>query len=354
MADFYSSPVAGAHRVDKTHGETGMTRSKSLAKLTNGAGALVSVALVVGIGVWGYKLLARDVSGIPVVRAAEGEMRVRPEEPGGQLARHQGLSVNVVAANGIAGKPADRLILAPKPLELAEEDQPIKVAMVAPEPQVAPVTDAQVIAVAAGVPDVAAALRSGAVDELVASLTDGIAPLDAEAEESADAVATVTEEIVQEVETAKAVVAKAVLDAPGVSNSLRPRNRPRQAAQAMVVKASLSAEDAAVTAAVDAVTRQLSAGVTREVPADSVPKGTRLVQLGAFDSPEIAREQWNKLNRRFEVYLGGKDRVVQKATSGGRVFYRLRAMGFEDIADARRFCSALVSEKADCIPVVTR
>jgi hypothetical protein len=32
----------------------------------------------------------------------------------------------------------------------------------------------------------------------------------------------------------------------------------------------------------------------------------------------------------------------------------LRALGFEDLADARRFCSALVAEKAECIPVVTR
>jgi hypothetical protein len=45
---------------------------------------------------------------------------------------------------------------------------------------------------------------------------------------------------------------------------------------------------------------------------------------------------------------------VQKASSGGRVFYRLRAMGFDDLGDARRFCSALVAENADCIPVVTR
>jgi hypothetical protein len=52
--------------------------------------------------------------------------------------------------------------------------------------------------------------------------------------------------------------------------------------------------------------------------------------------------------------LNGKTRIIQKATSGGRVFYRLRAMGFEDIADARRFCSALVAQNADCIPVVTR
>ena len=45
-----------------------------------------------------------------IARAIEGEMRVRPEEPGGELARHQGLSVNAVAAEGSAAKPADRLM----------------------------------------------------------------------------------------------------------------------------------------------------------------------------------------------------------------------------------------------------
>ena len=85
-----------------------------------------------------------------------------------------------------------------------------------------------------------------------------------------------------------------------------------------------------------------------------MPAGTRLAQLGAFDSEEVAREQWDQMNQQFGVYLSDKRRVIQRATSGGRVFYRLRAMGFEDIADARRFCSALVAENADCIPVVTR
>jgi hypothetical protein len=91
-----------------------------------------------------------------------------------------------------------------------------------------------------------------------------------------------------------------------------------------------------------------------ELAADSLPKGTRLVQLGAFDTPQTARAQWDTLNGRFGAYLDGKSRVIQEASSGGRTFYRLRAHGFEDIADARRFCSALVAENADCIPVVTR
>jgi len=78
------------------------------------------------------------------------------------------------------------------------------------------------------------------------------------------------------------------------------------------------------------------------------------VQLGAFDSDEIARSQWDKIQGRFGDFLEGKSRIVQKAESGGRTFYRLRAMGFEDLSDARRFCSALLAENADCIPVVTR
>jgi hypothetical protein len=97
-----------------------------------------------------------------------------------------------------------------------------------------------------------------------------------------------------------------------------------------------------------------SATEVKELSADSLPTGTRLVQLGAFDTPEIARSQWDKLNGRFGAYLQGKSRIVQEASSGGRTFYRLRAHGFQDIADARRFCSALVAENADCIPVVTR
>ena len=69
-------------------------------------GALMSVALIDGLGVWGYQLAVRDVSGVPVVRALEGPMRVAPDDPGGEQAEHQGLAVNNVAAEGVAAGPA--------------------------------------------------------------------------------------------------------------------------------------------------------------------------------------------------------------------------------------------------------
>ncbi|RZW02548.1 MAG: SPOR domain-containing protein, partial [Rhodobacteraceae bacterium] len=84
----------------------------------------------------------------------------------------------------------------------------------------------------------------------------------------------------------------------------------------------------------------------------SIPSGTRLVQLGAFGSEDIARAEWDKATARFGNYMTGKERVVQEAQTGGRTFYRLRAMGFSNLADARRFCSVLVSDGANCIPVV--
>lgn len=334
MADFTASPMAGSY-AHSDQDKAGSGLANQLTTLTNVAGALLSLALIVGIGVWGYKLLMRDVSGIPVVRAAEGEMRIRPEEPGGELARHQGLSVNAVAAEGMTSKPADRLILAPKPIDLTEEDQVMSTAMVADAPQSEPTPTLPEAAPLLDPDEVTAALESGDVGDLVAKLTEGVAPLSELEQAPEEVIAAVTEAVVAEVTAAEKQVA-ALRDAPGVRASMRPQLRP-----------------VALRAAVEAVPAVLPSA-TAEVDPETLPAGTRLAQLGAFDSPEVARAQWDQIATRFDSYLIGKSRVVQKATSGGRVFYRLRALGFEDIADARRFCSALVARNADCIPVVTR
>ncbi|MCX7559557.1 SPOR domain-containing protein [Sulfitobacter sp. F26204] len=337
MADFTSSPMAGEYYDDQHSDYTVKGSSNRLVTLTNIAGAALSLVLIVGIGIWGYKLLVRDVSGIPVVRAASGEMRIKPDDPGGETASHQGLSVNAVAALGTAAAPADRLILAPKPIDLLDEDQVMPAAMVAPVQQEesvqalseAPILDAE---------EVIAALESGNVDDIVAQMTAGVAPLSDVGEDSETVVASVNKAVLAEVTEAERQVAS-VIEAPGVRRSKRPKKRP--ATRAVITPAALS-------------TASAPAAKTAEANAASLPAGTRLAQLGAFDSPEVAREQWDQLTVRFDAYLSDKTRIVQKATSGGRVFYRLRAMGFEDIADARRFCSALVAQNADCIPVVTR
>ena len=46
-------------------------------------GAGVSLMLLVGITIWGYQVVMRDVNGIPVVRAVQDPMRIAPLDPGG-------------------------------------------------------------------------------------------------------------------------------------------------------------------------------------------------------------------------------------------------------------------------------
>ena len=311
--------------------------SNPLRNLTNFTGAVVSLALVAGVAVWGYKLVMRDVSGIPVVRAAESAMRVRPEDPGGQLARNTGLAVNEVAGAGEASGPVDQVVLAPRPAELSEEDQPMKAKMVAPVQQPTPLDvassldnpSATGLTTDSGALDVAATFQNGTVEDLVSQLTAGVPTIEADNTEASLAP-------IEASFTPPAASVVAIVTGPGPAQSRRPQLRP-DTAPAVVVRAS-------APAAIEA----------KEIDPSALASGTRLVQLGAYKSEEIARAEWDKKFARYGEYLEGKDRVVQKAQSGGRTFYRLRVHGFADLSDARRFCSALVAEGADCIPVVTR
>lgn len=313
--------------------DASITTASKLKAMTNLAGALTSLVLIAGVAVWGYKLVIRDVSGIPVVRATVGDMRVRPAEPGGQLAQNTGLAVNEVAAAGEASGPVDRLVLAPKPVDLSDEDQPMITETVAPVQQPKPLNVAA--SLGANQPesavelDVSAALQNGEVDALVRQLVEGADSIDAPDEDIAPVLTSVSVVDVPETEPT-------VIRGPGPKESRRPQLRP--ASPTAVI----------VPAAAAAPTK------VRDIDPASLPEGTRLVQLGAYDSADIARAQWDRMQGRFGDYMSSKDRIVQTAESGGRTFYRLRAHGFTDLSEARRFCSALVAEGADCIPVVVR
>lgn len=288
-----------------------------VGKTASWAGAIVSLGLLIGAGYWGYKLVVRDAHGVPVVRAIEGPMREQPVDPGGLQAAHQGLSVNNVAAEGTAGAPSDRLILAPPPIELNALDAPVADAEIAASLQVSPEEDGS-DADASSAPS---RIKPGAIEGVLSQLAED----NGETGETGTDVAALSTANDAALETAK----------EGLGVSLRPKLRPS-------------------TFTTSSAATEPAASQPLDVAPESLPAGTRLVQLGAFASDEIARAEWDKLQAKFGDYLGDKKRVVQKASSGGRTFYRLRAMGFADLSDARRLCSALKAENADCIPVVTR
>ena len=299
--------------------------SSEMATLANWAGAAISFALMVGLGIWGYQLLVRDVTDVPVVRALEGPMRIAPEDPGGLQAEHQGLSVTRVAVDGTSERPAERVVLAPAPLELAEEDQPLIVIETAePEPEAVatvPLADPDPSPVAQPVlpePEPKSAIELAIAEALSATAS--------ELSSSDEAPATGAQIVPATVE--------------GVAQSPRPPARiaPR-APEAQVINAV--AMSARPTGSLD-------------VDPASIPSGTRLVQLGAFPTDDEARAAWDALEGQFGDFLDGKGRVVQEASAGGTTFYRLRASGFEDLSDARRFCAVLIADSANCIPVIRR
>jgi len=241
-----------------------------------------------------------------------------------------------VTAVGEAAAPEDTLLLAPRTTELADED--LAVQPTAEANEVIPTnTDDAETAVALTNPDAvqeqdASPLNNEEILALADRIAAGSVPLTdlADGEDIAPVVA---------VSGGIEVIDQSI---PGVRSSLHPVVRP------------LGLEVAAAALTGTVATQAVASTSEVAVSTATFPTGTNLVQLGAFPTPDVAAEAWGKLSGEFGDYMTGRDRVIQIAQSSGRTFYRLRAMGFEDLADARRFCAALDAGNAECIPVVVR
>lgn len=324
----------------------GMSRSRA-GGLMNVIGAVTTLALVVGVGVWGYQLAVRDASGVPVLQAMEGPIRVASDDPGGTVARHVGLSVNRIAAEGTVGDVPEEIILAEPPLELAEDDTP-GIGAAAPSQIVDADTKARTLAMA---------------EELANSAPPVVVPIGSAV---ADAVADVALE--EDADPLASAIAAAVADVVGGAgdgqrSSIRPQPRPRglMAASAatpdpfvaaVASSAPLSATPAAAPM-VSALTSVSSLG-SEELATSELRPGMRLAQIGAFEDAESARAEWGRVAARHPTLFEGKARIIQQASSVGRTFYRLRVAGFESEDDSRRFCSAISSGDLRCITVTTR
>jgi hypothetical protein len=288
------------------------TEGPGFALIAQFIGAFLSLALAIGIGVWAYKLIMRDVSGIPVIAASSDPMRIAPEDPGGTSAQNQGLSVNAVAEEGSVTNP-QKVTLAPRPVVLVTDDLASK-ELKQKATEALRVSNIETTSLDMNV----------LADEIVGDSPEpSIADVQIDGNQVENALRmALSGEIEQEAEDERQSAA-----------SLRPRARPSD-----ISPAPNSIELASV----------------QEIAPENIPAGTALVQLGAFDSEAIARTEWMRLSQKFPSFMAERSRVIQRADRGGRIFYRLRADGFADLNDARRFCALLVASNADCIPVTVR
>ncbi len=80
--------------------------------------------------------------------------------------------------------------------------------------------------------------------------------------------------------------------------------------------------------------------------------GSYSVQLSSTTSWKGAEQEWLKLQRSFPKLLGDKTLVVHKAELKQRgTWYRVRTGDFEELATARKFCSALRAKRQDCLVI---
>lgn len=261
-------------------------------------GALTSVVLVGGLGYWVYDLATRDAREIPVVRAMVGPARTAPEDPGGFEAAHQGYAVNNLASDEADLPLAERVVLAPAEIGPTEEDAAPGAAPGAAADPVASMRDAV----------------EGALSELLGG--------------DPDVSRTVPSELGTSPRSAR------------VPASPRPVQRPDRD---IVTRASITPASFVMPVSASPILD----------PAE-IPTGTRLVQLGDFASEAEAEAAWARLTIQFSDFLDSKSRVISPAPSAGQERYRLRAFGFDDLAEARILCAALIAEQADCIPVRKR
>lgn len=263
-------------------------------------GAVLSLMVLGLLVLWAYRLGVRDAHEIPVIQAMEIPARVLPEEPGGEEVAHQGLEVNEILAGNEAQRPGGAN-LAPAALRLDRGDDP------ATETETSQADDP------------VAEDDTDPVAETILSLLTAENDEPAPGRETADTV-------------------------EGDGGLMRPRVRPEtlglDTARARVTAPRQDDRSAALSSA--------------PVDPDNLAPGTRLVQLGAFDTAEQAEAQWNRLLGVHSDLLGSKRHYVQRADSNGRVYFRLRALGFDDGNGPRTLCEALSARAVDCIPVTVR
>ena len=279
-------------------------------------GAVISLMVFLGIVGWGAKMILRDSAGAPVVRALNGPMRISPEDPGGVMASHQGLTVNEVASSQKKLPLEDRLRLAPRPISLQAEDQPITLllaseALLKDASSLAPHLQVTVDS-AAELPT--KSINGKSIRKMLLIHDPASSKLDPE-----------ILKIKEDLSTGSSAVT--LSNGSGPTQSLRPRTRSSVSIVSSVSKSI-------------AVLPQL------------IYQGEPMAQLGAFGSQSFATQAWLNLSQRHGDYLTGKKHIILKAEVGGGTIYRLRVYGFSDLAAVRRLCKALNGRNAECYSVM--
>lgn len=252
---------------------------------------LVALTVVVGGGAWyfyGQRLAGGD-DAAPLIRADESPVKVRPDNPGGMVVPNRDKLV-YDRMQGLENRPAERLLPPPEvPLS----------------PPGAQAVEKMVTAPAAPPPPVPEPAARPTAAEVRAAKPPSPPPpaLEAEAE------------------------------------------NPLAAAKPKPPKATPKAKEKTAPPPAKPETLMARTAGPRKAPA-----AVYMVQLAAVRTPERAREEWARLQKKHKILLGSLQLSLIRADLGTKgVFYRLRAGPLATQSAARKLCGELARRKVGCL-----
>lgn len=274
---------------------------------------------------------------VPLIRAAQGPVKVRPADPGGRTVPNKDLDVykeiDAARLKGLPGKPSEDLLAPGKPRPAAKRGPVPKGPVCHPVPTLLADTGRYRLAalkLASSKPAASKPAAAASVAEPRAKLpTPKSAP---KAVLKAAPKSVQTARAARESDTGKAGAGKAA-----------------------VRKASTGAGTGASTgASTGAGKDKAGAGIRKPAVKDRriAKDGKFRIQLGAFRTRAKATSHGQGLKRKHQGLLGQLNMVVERVDLGSRgIFFRLRAGPFANRQTARSLCRSLGKRQINCFLV---
>ena len=251
-------------------------------------GIILSILIVVVFVVWGFSLNVSENAEIPVIKAKVKEFRVVSDEPGGQIVSYQGLSVNSVQEKGSAQIAANKIRLAPEPINLIENKIILK-------------------------------------------------HLNSSTEKTANQV-YLSE---KNKENEENLNDNNLVATSNIFTSVRPKSKNYFQMTSPTEKKEVS------TSIIEIEESQGNEAVQEVI----LQPGTHFVELGSYRTEDKAKKTWSSLAKGNSLTFRNKEQLIQVSSTSGTKLFKLRVLGFNSVIESRYFCEQLRDWVTICIPV---
>ena len=301
-------------------------------------GAVVALSLLLALGVWFYRLGVRDAQNVPIIRASTDPAKVRPEDPGGAVAPHQGVSSYEIAESGEPSAVA--ALVAPEPAKPTREDVAMRDLQSTQTNEVDQLVGQVLTNQTEDVP-AAADQQSAALAQPTATPTPTVTPTPAEptvrpADPVVQALTEPTQPTVQPTDTQVAAVVTPTQEEPAAPEiQAEPEPEPE-----ITTRSELAPSASPVYRArpADLVARTRSAAAEAKQDKTNLvtaaAKSAVQIQLAADPSKSAIEQRWRRVFSANKDILRDRALAIQTTQSGGTMFYRLRVGPFKNRSEA--------------------